>query len=339
MTKQLLLIPLVALSALAQSSPDAFMGDWQGSVTINGQRKDVAVYMIPLSGGKYEARLVADFTQRGPYLHQLKGEIRGGQFKFMDNISFDVGRITGATDKGVVLDAALWSGPVADGVVKGAIQGKIQGAFELKQSQRVSPNLGKAPPPGAIVLFDGTKLDAWRHRDPSKQPNWKINAAEKIMEVRGGDIVSKEKFGNHRLHIEFRLPYMPTSFGQGRANSGVYPQGRYEVQVLDSYGLEGADNECGGIYTVSRPKVNMCFPPMQWQSYDIDFTAAKFDASGKKIAPAHIVVNHNGVVVQDADLPRTTGGALNDREAEPESLVLQDHNNPVQYRNIWVEKR
>jgi hypothetical protein len=111
------------------------------------------------------------------------------------------------------------------------------------------------------------------------------------------------------------------------------------VQVLDSYGLEGADNECGGIYTVSRPKINMCAPPLQWQSYDITFTAAKYDGAGKKTANARLTVVHNGVVIQDnTELPRVTGGALNDRENEPESLVLQDHGNPVQYRNIWAEK-
>ena len=314
------------------------MGDWEGTITIDGKKQNAAVYMIPLSNGKYELRAVADFLQRGPYLFQLKGQIRNGQFKFMDNISFDVGRITGTTDKGVVLDASLWSGAIADGAVKGTIAGKSTGEFSLKQTQRISPNLGKAPPAGAVILFDGTNMDAFRHRDPNQAVKWKVNQADKTVEVSGGDIVSKEKFGNHRLHIEFCLPYMPTFFGQARANSGIYPQGRHEVQVLDSYGLEGADNECGGIYTISRPKVNMCAPPLQWQSYDIEFRSAKLDATGKKIAPSHIVVNHNGMVVQDIDLPRVTGGALNDREGEPEGLQLQDHGNPVKYRNIWAEK-
>jgi hypothetical protein len=337
---KLFLLPITVgvLNLFAQNPVDPYMGDWSGSVTLGGQPQPVAVYMIPLSNGKYEARFVADFAQRGPYLHQLKGEIRNGQFRFMDNIPFDVNRVVGANDKGVVLDAALWAGPVSGGAVKGTIAGKLSGSFELKQTQRVSPNLGKQPPPGAIVLFDGTNLDAWRHRDQGKPVKWKLNAADKTMEVSGGDIVTREKFGDRRLHLEFRLPYMPTAFGQGRANSGVYPQGRYEVQVLDSYGFEGADNECGGIYTVSRPKVNMCAPPLQWQSYDIEFKAAKFDASGKKTAPAHIIVNHNGTVVQDTDLLRTTGGALSDRENEPDGLLLQDHTNPVQYRNIWAEK-
>jgi hypothetical protein len=339
MKQQLLFASVLsALCSFGQPIVDQFMGDWQGSLTLGGQKQEVAVYMIPLGNGKYDARLVADFAKRGPYLHQLKGEVRNGQFKFIDNISFDVGRVVGATDKGVVLDAALWAGAVNAGAVQGTIAGKISGAFDLKQTRRISPDLGKPPPPGALVLFDGKNLDQWRHRDAGKPVKWKILPAG-AMEVSGGDIASKEKFGNHRLHIEFCLPYMPTAFGQGRANSGVYPQGRYEVQVLDSYGLEGADNECGGIYTVSRPKINMCAPPLQWQSYDITFTAAKYDGAGKKTANARLTVVHNGVVIQDnTELPRVTGGALNDRENEPESLVLQDHGNPVQYRNIWAEK-
>src|SRR5262249_25512416 len=156
----------------------------------------------------------------------------------------------------------------------------------------------KAPPAGAIVLFDGQNLDQWRHREEGKAVAFKILPGG-VMEVHGGDVMTKQQFRDQKVHIEFRLPYMPTSFGQGRGNSGVYLQARYEVQVLDSYGLEGADNECGGIYTLSAPKVNMCAPPLQWQSYDIDFTAAKFDSAGKKTANARISVVHNGKVVQD----------------------------------------
>jgi hypothetical protein len=257
----------------------------------------------------------------------------------VDDVALDAGHVSGTSEKGIFFDASLWSGSFADGIAKGTIGGKKTGAFELKQTpQRVSPNLGQTPPDGAIVLFDGKNTDQWRLRDQDKPIKWKL-LPEGVMEVNGGDIMTREKFKDHVLHIEFRLPYMPTFFGQARANSGVYPQGRYEVQVLDSYGLEGADNECGGIYTVSRPKVNMCAPPLQWQSYDITFTAAKFDESGKKVANARVTVVHNGVVVQDnTELPRVTGGAIDDREKEPGGLVLQDHTNPVQYRNIWVKK-
>jgi len=330
---------LAALPLFAQPSADHYMGDWQGEVSVNNETRRVGVYMIPLGEGKYEARLVSDFLQRGPYLYRLKGEIRNGQVKFMDDIPFDVTRVFGTTGNGVVLNAALWSGTSTDGEARGTIAGRTHGTFEWKQTRRISPELGKAPPVGAIVLFDGKNLDQWRHREEGKPVKWKV-LPEGVMEVSGGDFLSGEKFLDERVHLEFRLPYMRAAFGQGRANSGVYVQGRYEVQVLDSYGLEGQDNECGGIYTVSRPRVNMCAPPLQWQSYDITFTAARFDAAGKKTARARITVVHNGVGVQDnTELPGVTGGALNDRENEPGGLLLQDHGNPVQFRNIWVEKR
>jgi hypothetical protein len=137
---------LVAFPLSAQQPVDRYMGDWQGEVTINSETKNVGVYMIPLGGGKYEARFVSDFLQRGPYLYRLKGEIRDGQFKFMDDIPFDVGRVFGTTDRGVVLNAALWLGSAGTDGAKGTIAGRIGGSFELKQTQRISPELGKAPP-------------------------------------------------------------------------------------------------------------------------------------------------------------------------------------------------
>lgn len=329
---------LAAVSVLAQAASDKFMGDWQGTVTVDGQEQNVCAYLIPLGDSKYEARFVSDFSKRGPYLFRLKGAVRNGMFKFMDDIPFDVSRIIGATDKGVVFDSALWAGQVAEGGTRGVITGKKQGSFQLKQSQRVSPNLGQPPPAGAVVLFDGKSLDGWTGKNRQSPAKFKLLAGG-VMEVSGGDIMTREKLGDCRLHLEFKLPYMPTSFGQGRANSGVYPLGRYEIQVLDSYGLEGFDNECGGIYQISRPAVNACAPPLQWQSYDITFKMARFDAAGKKTANARVTLLHNGVLVQDnTELPHVTGGALDDKENQPDSLILQDHGNPVQYRNIWAEK-
>ena len=170
---------------------------------------------------------------------------------------------------------------------------------------------------------------------------WKVK--EGAMEVLpgSGSLVSKQKFTDFFLHIEFRTPFMPDQTGQKRGNSGVYLQGRYEVQILDSYGLEGADNECGGIYQVARPRVNMCAPPLQWQTYDITFTAARFDTDGVKLKPAQITVIHNGVPIhENLILPGPTGGALDRNENEPGGIMLQDHGNLVQFRNIWVvEKR
>lgn len=155
-----------------------------------------------------------------------------------------------------------------------------------------------------------------------------------------GDIMSRKKFTDFELHLEFRTPFMPAARGQGRGNSGVYLQGRYEVQVLDSYGLEGRDNECGGIYKVGAPLVNMCAPPLQWQTYDMTFYAPRFDEDGSKTENARLTVLHNGVKIHnDIEIPEPTGAAwdrVDDNLSQPGGIALQDHGNPVQYRNIWV---
>lgn len=131
---------------------------------------------------------------------------------------------------------------------------------------------------------------------------------------------------------------MPKETGQARGNSGVYLQDRYELQVLDSFGLKGVDNECGGIYKEASPKVNMCFPPMAWQTYDIDFTAPEFDAAGKKTKPAKVTIKHNGVVIHDGlELKSNTpGGFFKTEVPEPGSLYLQNHGDPVVFNNIWI---
>lgn len=200
-------------------------------------------------------------------------------------------------------------------------------ATRLEKLLRQSPTLGAKPPPGAVVLFDGTSADAF-------QPG---NIEEGLL-CQGAN--SKAKFNDHSLHLEFMLPYKPQARGQGRGNSGVYLQGRYEVQVLDSFGLEGRNNEAGGIYSIKDPDVNMCFPPMTWQTYDIDFSAAKFAPDGSKTANARITVRHNGVVVHDnVELPKGTTAAPVKEGPEPSYLHLQDHGNPVRYRNIWVVEK
>jgi hypothetical protein len=201
-------------------------------------------------------------------------------------------------------------------------------------------------PRGAMILFDGQSLDGWTKRDGKSPASWKL-LPHGIAQVSGGDIITKKKFaGEFKLHVEFRVPYMPKASGQGRGNSGVYLQGRYEVQVLDSYGLKSQNNDCGGIYTVAAPRVNACKAPTVWQTYDILFQAPRCDG-GKMVEPAVVTVYQNGVLIHDKQrlarkkgdkeefVTNTTAGLGGDPCA-PGPILLQDHGNPVQYRNIWL---
>jgi hypothetical protein len=194
-----------------------------------------------------------------------------------------------------------------------------------------------SPPKDAIVLFDGKSLDGWVKRNGKDKAAWKLLDGG-IMQAGGGDIMTEKTFdGPFKLHVEFRVPYMPTAKGQGRGNSGVYVQGRYEVQVLDSYGLKSQNNDCGAIYGVAAPSVNACKAPTIWQSYDIEFTPPKCE-DGKKKEPARMTVYHNGVKIHDdvkIPVDNTTAGLGGDPcKAGP--ILLQDHGNPVQFRNIWL---
>jgi hypothetical protein len=199
--------------------------------------------------------------------------------------------------------------------------------FEMKKVERKSPTLEAKAPQGAIVLFDGSTADTFEN---GKLVDGKYLAASNCS--------SKERFADHTLHIEFRTPFMPKARGQGRGNSGVYMQSRYELQVLDSFGLEGENNECGGIYQIAKPIVNMCLPPLTWQTYDIEFNAAKYDG-GKKTVNARCTIKHNGVTVHD-DLELPNGNPGKSPEGPEElGLFLQDHDNPVVFRNIWVVKK
>lgn len=155
----------------------------------------------------------------------------------------------------------------------------------------------------------------------------------------GGEIQTKKSFGDCKVHLEFRYPVEPGKAGQGRGNSGFFFQGDYEVQVLNSYGLQGWWNECGALYKTSPPKVNAARPPMEWQTYDVVYKASVWE-NGKKVSPPRITVRLNGVLIhQDQEIPHATAHAFASRTAEPKGdgpIKLQDHGNAIQFRNIWL---
>jgi hypothetical protein len=196
------------------------------------------------------------------------------------------------------------------------------------------------PPADAIVLFDGTDLSQWRSKGGGEAA-WEVK--DGVTTVTGtGDIVTKQPFGDCQLHIEWATPAEVKGEGQGRGNSGVIIQGRYELQVLDSYQNKTYFNgQAGAVYSQYAPLVNVCRKPGEWQSYDVIFHAPRFDENSKLSKPATITVLQNGVLVQDnVEIKGPTGQQPTKYEAHPlkQPLVLQDHGNPVRFRNIWIRE-
>lgn len=207
-----------------------------------------------------------------------------------------------------------------------ALRDAIEGAV---REERTSPSMGAIPPSGAIPLFDGTASSLEKH--------WRTGAKLVEGNLLLAGVTTKETFRDYRLHLEFRTPFVPKAEGQGRGNSGVYHQGRYETQVLDSFGFENEGNTCGAIYGVQAADFNACLPPLAWQTYDVEFVAARWDASGKKIADAKLSVWLNGFPIhREQSVPGSTTAAPYPESPEAGPLYLQDHGNPVTYRNVWL---
>ena len=222
-----------------------------------------------------------------------------------------------------------------------------QHSLERPQPRIVSPPPAGAPVPApsdAIVLFDGTSLAGWRSADSSNSPaKWKIEHGYMEVVRDAGSIRTARGFGDAQLHVEWMAPAPASGDGQGRGNSGVFLMGRYEVQVLDSHDNRTyPDGQAGAIYGQFPPLVNASRPPGQWQTYDIMFHAPRFDSAVRVVSPARMTVLHNGVLVQDnvALLGPTSHKVRDPYEAHPDRLpiLLQDHGDPVRYRNIWIRE-
>lgn len=290
----------------AKAGPDfVVQGEYQGNVTEDGETVKIGLQVIALGDQKFD--VVA-------YVGGLPGDGWNGKEKIKGSGATEGNetKLVAPTGTAIIKDghATLYN---KDGKVAG----------KLKKVSRKSPTLGAKPPAGATILFDGSSADNF------------VGGQITEGNLLAANCESKVKFGDHTMHLEFRTPFKPKARGQARGNSGVYLQSRYECQVLDSFGLEGRNNECGGIYSIAEPNVNACFPPLSWQTYDIDFKAAVWK-DGKKVQNARVTIRHNGIVIHD-DLELSHGTPGKHPEGpEPDGLYLQGHGNPVVYRNIWL---
>lgn len=316
---------------------DPFMGDYQGTWidapngTNAAGNPTICAQVINVDDGLYRVKIFHEFDQRCPLYVDTEVPVKNGALS---------GENGG------------WVFTVKDKVITGQAQGMGKKGQEVKFSLdhvvRLSPTMGRKPPKDAIVLLGDSGLDALQHGD-GKPVRWKWIADEKVMEIDPNSriegasrtVVSKEKFKDVRLHVEFRYPIEPGQSGQARGNSGFFLMDFYEVQILNSYGLDGLWNECGSLYKVSAPKVNMAAPPLQWQTYDIIFIAPKFNAAGEKTSNARITIRHNGKLIHNnQEIPYSTANKETGRDAkepmEAAPIQMQDHNNIIQFRNIWA---
>jgi len=297
---------------VAKADPDfAIQGEYLGEgVLPDGKQIKAGAQVIALGEGKFQ-------------IVYYEGGLPGagwkpddGKLEASGQREADATAISSEDVKGKIVDGKM---TISDSEGNGHV--------EFQRVERKSPTLCQKPPEGAVVLFDGSGVDWFpgAHMSPDKN-------------LISGTL-SKAEFNSYRSHLEFRLSWMPEARGQGRSNSGVYVHNCYEIQVLDSFGLEGLNNECGGVYSIKAPDVNMCLPPLVWQTYDADFTAPKFDANGNKVSNARLTLCHNGVVIHDdLELPHFNPGGQEEGPG-PRGIQLQGHGCQVQYRNIWLEKK
>ncbi|WP_245652292.1 3-keto-disaccharide hydrolase [Rufibacter tibetensis] len=212
--------------------------------------------------------------------------------------------------------------------------------FWEPEPRKVTPGVNNAAPSDAIVLFNGKDLTAWKAKDGGGDAKWEVKNG--AFTVGKGDISTKKEFGDFQLHVEWSAPDEVKGTSQGRGNSGIFLQDRYEVQVLDSYNNRTYSNgQAGSIYKQHRPLVNAMNKPTEWNVYDIIYTAPRFKEDGSLFTPARVTVIHNGVLVQNnVELKGPTEyiGLPEYKAHGKASISLQDHGNPVSYRNIWIRE-
>jgi hypothetical protein len=291
------------------ATSDALTGDWHGSGAVCGAQ------VVSLGEGRYQAVLLNAFDKENNVVAILKGNTNGTAVEF---VSGD------------------WAARIADGHFTGANRGK---SFELQHVTRISPTIGATPPPNAVVLFDGSNLNAWAKKNGKEwltedgPAKWKLAEGGAVEVVPGTDcLITHQKFGDCHLHLEFRTLGKPS-------NSGVFFLDRYELNINETYG-ETSGNPNGGFDNCTdgaQPRIRPSFPSLSWQTFDVDFRAPRFDANGQKTANAMATVLFNGVkIYENQQLQMPHGAARRLGETPKGPLMLQEHGMPVQFRNIWL---
>jgi len=286
------------------------MGEFAGSVTTGeGKTETIGLQIRPLGKGEFEAVSYAGGLP--------------GQENHNPEATPMIGRLSGDF---LILSGGPWA-VFAERDHCTLISRSGDKLGKLDRVIRRSPTLAAKAPEGAIVLFDGSDTDQFVNGQMT----------EDGLLIEGTEF--KPMHQDFDLHLEYRLPYMPEARDQGRGNSGVYIQGRYECQILDSFGVTPVFNGAGALYRFRAPAMNMSLPPLAWQTYDIRFTAPRWAGDGTKIRNARITSWLNGVIVQnDVELENKTGAG---QEELPTLLPtkLQNHTDPVRFRNIWIIDR
>jgi len=326
--------PLPAFTSRGASGPDfSVQGEYTGLV---GGQYRIGIQIVALGAGRFEGILFGGGLPGAGWDGKTRFYLRGQREKHITHLE-------GMHGERLKFVNRNFQATIRDGQLEGTAMmflNRVRDpAVSCRRILRTSPTLGAAAPPKARVLFAGDSTDEWRGG----------RLVEKRLLAEGTR--SRRSFLNYHLHLEFRTPFMPTARGMQRGNSGVYLQELWELQVIDSFGWTTENRKyerlshvgrCGGLHELLSPEVHMCLPPLSWQTYDIDHTAATVDSNGRPATPALLSVRHNGVLIHDrVVLPPTPASSrdLPHRNHLPGRLHLQQHGNPVRYRNIWIVER
>jgi len=292
--------PVPLFQDAAAAGPDyAIYGEYTGEIAGKGK---LGAHVQVLGEGKFELQ----FLPGG-----LPGEGWDGKTREKAGAARD--------GSAVVTSGAGWTARIEDGKLVGKTP--AGDAFALARVIRKSPTEGAKPPEGASVLFDGSNTTQWK------------NATMTADNLLNCGITGVPTFGDCTVHLEFRIPYGPGHTARG--NSGIFVGGFYEIQIMDTFARPSGKHDCASMYSYREPSINMSYPTLSWQTFDIDFRMPRYDSAGKKTENARVTVKHNGVVVHDnCEFPAGTNGRPDGKV--PAALQLQNHGSPVVYRNIWV---